>query len=330
MTNTQLLQEENPMLSLSIIHFFAICATLVIPLFAVAMGQNIICRLAIAVLDQQPESQRSLNKLVVVALAVSETAAVLSLLVSIFLMRESIPTNYLQCLGELAIVSAISIPAAVIGFAASLPIRAALTALERQPLNASKITNLLLLAVSIGQTPIIFGFFLAWLILSRIPDIQSLATGIQLLATGCAFGIGTVGPSIGIARFGQQACTSVGKNRESYKSIFSFTFISQALIETPILFAFVAALLMLLKPLPVTHAFSPFIYIGTALAVSIPTICVGLSSGRIARTACQEIGQNPGLYQMVSRLSILGQTIIDTHAIYGLVVALLMFLGTLP
>jgi F0F1-type ATP synthase membrane subunit c/vacuolar-type H+-ATPase subunit K len=318
------------MFSLLLSHYVIVCAAIIVPTFAVAFGQGAICRLALSVLDQQPESRGPLNRLVVIALAISETSAILSLLISVFLLWGNTPPNLATLLGELGIIGALGIPAAVIGFAASLPIRAALDALQRQPLNAPNISNLLLLAVSIGQTPVIFGFFLAWIILGRVPTVDCMTTGIQLLSCGIAFGLGTIGPSIGIALFGKQACTSIGQNREAYASIFSFTVISQALIETPILFSFVVALLILLRPLPTTHALSAVIYLATAFSVSIPTFGAGISSGRIARTACREIAQNPPIYQMLSRLSIFGQTLTDTNAIYGLIVALLMFYGTLP
>ena len=60
--------------------------------------------------------------------------------------------------------------------------------------------------------------------------------------------------------------------------------------------------------------------------MGISTIAVGISSGKTAATACNEIAKNPGMYALLSRTSLFAQGLIDTFAIYALLIAILLII----
>ena len=60
-------------------------------------------------------------------------------------------------------------------------------------------------------------------------------------------GLGSLGPAIGQALFARQACRAVGLSRAAYGKVFTLSMLTEALIETPVLFAFVVSIAMVLK-----------------------------------------------------------------------------------
>ena len=137
------------------------------------------------------------------------------------------------------------------------------------------------------------------------------------------------GPIIGLCLFARTATESVGLKRDLYNKIQTFTFLGQALIEAPILFGFLIAILMSSITISAT---SPFFASIKALlaagAMGLSTLGAGIGSGITAATACQEFTKKPSSYTPISRISILIQTVIDTSALYGFVIALFLIMFT--
>jgi len=186
----------------------------------------------------------------------------------------------------------------------------------------------MLLTLSINQTPIVFGFLIALVINAQSSSVSMLSGAIKYLATGVCIGIGSVGPSIGLALFSRIACRSIGINRKAYNKLFSFTLISNAIVETPIIFALVVAIMILFTPAKSNpeNILSSIAMISAALCMGIGTISVGISSGRTAGAACHQIARKPELHSALSRTSMFAQGLIDTFAIYSLLIAILLIL----
>jgi F-type H+-transporting ATPase subunit c len=309
----------------SFIHFFVIASITVLPGLGVGIGQGITSINAFNALDRQPRAKDDIRRANILALALVETAALLSLLLALLLFftpRANI--NYYSALASVGIGCALALPGLVIGIVSSLPARAGLLSIARQPFLSKKITNLILLTQSLIQTPLILGFVVSWLIKAQLDSVTTLGQALTLLASGLCIGIGSLGPSIGGGLFTQSSCKNVGLNRTLYGKILSFTVISQAIIETPILFAAVISFWLLSlanQPLTLTAG---ILHLSIAALMSIATCAPGISSGLIARTACNQIAINPLQYNTISRTSLFSQAFIDTCIIYAFIIALLL------
>jgi F-type H+-transporting ATPase subunit c len=64
-----------------------------------------------------------------------------------------------------------------------------------------------------------------------------------------------------------------------------------------------------------------FIVIGAALAIILATLGVTIGQGRITKTSMQNLGVNPGLQGTLIVMTILGVALVESCAIYGLIVA---------
>lgn len=289
----------------------------VIPSLGIALGQALTARTAITATHTQPQAAADIRRNFLLSVAFNETAAILTGIMVIFLLMATSFSVYIASWAHLSILCALGLPSACIGILSALPQRAALIATARQPFFSREILRLMLITISIMQTSALLGFIVSILIKNRIADSVFWSEGISLLASGIAFGCGSIGPLVGLSLFAGAACSTVGKNRQVYGNIVSFTFICQGLIEAPILFSLVVALIILSGAQPNSMA-----CLAAACTIALSTFGPGIASGRIASSACKAIGQQPNAYAAISRTSLLAQTLIDTSPIYGLIISL--------
>ncbi|MBA3751384.1 hypothetical protein H0X06_01095 [Candidatus Dependentiae bacterium] len=304
------------------IHYITIGLTTAASSIGVSLGQAAATRAGLEAIDRQPAARTDIARTLIIALALIETGAMLGLLVPLILFFRP-PLTFNGALAEIGVGIAISLPALFTGYASSMPASEAFNAMSRQPFLAKKIRNILILSQSLIQTPLIFGFCIALLIASLIPSLTNSSQAMALIASGLSIGLGCVGPAVGSGYFTAHACKSTGFNKTVFQKIFTFTLISQAIIETPVIFASIISLLLLsIAPTVPDYPVIGLAYLVFAFTMGIGTLGAGISSGRVAASAALQIGYNPSLYTFISRSSMLAQGLIDTIPIYAFIIAL--------
>ncbi len=290
------------------------------------IGQGLIGVKSLQAVNVQPQAASEIGRVSMIGMALTETSAILGLVISIILLLDtSIPASYEYALfGKIGISFAIGLTSLVAGIASSIPAQSACLSVARQPFFSNKILQLMLLTQSIIMTPNIFGFLIALLINTKIATVTDLNTGLQLLASGISIGIGSIGPCIGLSLFASAACTAIGINRKSYSKILPFTFICEAIIETPVIFSFLIALLIWNTNVQPQSPIQGIAFLAAAICMSLSTIGTGLSAGRVGAAACNQIGNTPETYPIISKIGLLALAMIDTFAIYGFIIAIIL------
>jgi F-type H+-transporting ATPase subunit c len=308
-----------------IAQYAAITSLIVLPTLGVGLGQGYINKKTISGIDEQPAADSALKRAAIISMTFSETAILLAVVMGILLIMDK-PTAAYAGFGYLGILFSVAVPGLLVGLISSWPGCAALEATTRQPLVAPKIQQLMLITQTIIQTPSIFGFIVGLLIKNQIPNATTLAEGIRLLASGIAFGLGCVGPIIGLGLFTRKALATTGTNREIFPQLRTFTFVSQALIEAPIVFALVISIILSVVHPGENSLLSAVTYLVATFSIGLTTLHVGINSGNAASRTAQLVGEYPTMFAQLSRMSILTQTFIDTIAIYGTLIALIVLL----
>lgn len=289
------------------------------PTLSVALGQGEAAVATFSMIDRQPAAAGALRRTLLLGLAFVETTAILSLFMVVLLLVSThhMPFTVPLTCARLGIAIAFIIPSLLVGLSSAQPLVEAVRAIARQPLLHNNIMKLMLITQSFIQTPVIFALILGIMINAQLSESITATDALRLCSVGIAFGLGAIGPIIGLRTFARAACAGVGVRAEAYQNIFSFTFIAQAFIETPILFAFTVALYLLFMG-GGSHAIAA---LAAAFAIGLSTLGAGISSGRTASAACAQIAENPNNYQELSRASMLSQALIDTCGIYGMIIA---------
>ncbi len=311
-----------------ILHYANIMIITVLSSLGCGIGGGLTSIASLEAINIQPRAKGEIARASLIGLALIETAAILALIITFMIFTTKNITLY-TALAECGVTLAVGVTSLIVGIVSSFPVQEACLSIARQPFFSQRILNLMLITQSIIQTAIIFGFLIALLIKFQIPTVETLTQGCVLCAGGLALGLGAIGPTIGLGKFAQQACMSVSVNRKAYNQILPFVLMSEAIIETPLIFAFLIALIITLTGSARSDTTITIIQMfAAALCIGIGTFSPGLSSSKTASTACHQIAHNPQQYSALSQTSMFGQGLIDAAAIYALLISLaILFIG---
>ena len=309
-------------------HYATIALAIGTTAIGVGLGEGIASYAALDAMDIQPSARSDIAHASIVGMALIETSAIIGITVAIILLldTQSAAKTIYTGIAELGIAFSICFSGFALGLVSAMPARQAVYAIARQPFFNQKIFTFMILTQSIIQTPIVFGFIIAMFIKGQAATASSLAESIRLIASGLCVGIGSIGPAIGLAHFAQTACKSIGYNRHAYNKLLSFTFISEAIIETPLIFCLIISLLLLSFNVPDNNMLTAYAMLASAFCMGFGTLGAGIGSGKTAAAACEQLAVNPAHYTMLSRLSLFAQGLIDTNVIYALLISLLLLI----
>ncbi len=308
------------------LHFLSIVLTVSLTSLGVGIGEGRASSATIDAINIQPKAIDEISRVSLLGMALIETAGVLGIVMGIMLFFQA-PVQALKNtyfgLAEVGVLCAIGIAGCVVGLVSSYPVQQACYSIARQPFFAPRIINLMLLTQSLIQTPLVFSFIISLLITIRIDANISFMTSLNYLAAGLCIGLGSIGPTLGLARFASEACKGLGINRESYGKLLPFSFISMAIIETPMIFTFIISLL-LLQQMVTSYPIGIIVALSAALCMGIGTLGPGISSSLTAIAAAKQIAYNPEHTGVLSKTSMVAQALIDATAIYALLIAMLI------
>lgn len=137
---------------------------------------------------------------------------------------------------------------------------------------------------------------------------------------GIALAIGLAGlwVSLGEGLVASTSLDAIGKNPELEGTLKRITIIGIALVESAAIYGLLVAILMLYaEGLTTGQA------IGAGLAVGLPGLVVGLAEWLVAKNAIQAILRNPAAEKKIFNNMILFIALVESAAIYGLLVAIL-------
>lgn len=310
------------------VYYFSISLCIVLSIIGVSVGQSIISKGAIEALNIQPKARSQILRISILANALVETSAMLSLVFCLLLLltKKSIfVSNPVNNLPALAIALSLGLSGLVAGIASSFPAKAACMSTAQQPFFAGKILKFMLFSISFIQTPVIFSFIFALLIRYQSLSFITYIDAIRLLSAGLAIGIGGIGPAIGLAIFSKTSCHAIGYNKKVYSKLLSFSLITQAIIETPIVFAMVTGLI-LISSSGHTSPIKVVAFLVSALTVGIGNLGPGIGSGLAASSTCLKLAENPEAGTPLTRISMLSQGFVDSSVIYCWLISLLIIL----
>lgn len=295
--------------------------------FGSGLGQGIAGFGAIQAISRQSLSTDSIIRTLILGLALIETGVILSLVITLMLLFGGTGQITMGIgLAELGMGIAIGISSAAISISASFAVKAACQSIARQPFFTQKIMTLMLLSQSIISAPGIFAFIIALLIKTKISPDTTVVEGVKLLAAGSVIGFGSIGPSIGQGIFSYASCGTVGLNRETFAKLLTFSLLSQAVIQTPAIFCLVISITTIFKPIAASTApiIAAITFFSPAFAITFGSVGTAIAQGFSAAKTCKSVVLDEENYPLFLRTSLLAQAIIESAAIFSLIVALVL------
>lgn len=316
-------------ISSEFVHYGVAALTIASTSVSVGISEGFTSLSALSAMNRQPAARNSITKIAIIGMALIETVAIIGVIISAFLLIKSPSLDndyYYAYMSEIGIAAAICISGFVIGLASMLPAQAACHAVARQPFFAQQILGLMLMTLILIQTPMISSFVVALFIQAQAANAHNIHDCMRLISSGLCVGLGSIGPAIGLSVFAKAAIDGIGTNKKAYNKLLTFTFISEAIIETPVIFCLIISLILLfmVKAPQEETSLDGIIFLAAALCTGLGTIGAGISSGKTAAAACTQIAKNPEHYGTLSRTSMMAQGFMETLIIYAVVLSLLL------
>lgn len=305
------------------IFFSALGLAAAIATIGVALGQSSIAQAAMRMIYEQPTAVNEIVRLSLVGMALCETALLFVVALVVMAAAGQTPTIMAQALVYWSLVPALGLVAGLVGYLTSFPVIGSLQSVSRQPFMVGNISILMLITTLFIQTPILFGLMLCMTIIGNALSAQLYTEVLPLLAAACTFGLGCVGPLIGLALYARTACYAVGYRRQLYRQLFSFSIASQALIEAAILIATIIAFVLIGRPAPTTLDQIAVLFT-ISFTIGCGTCFPSIASGKLIARAVDALVEAPEQHGIITRTSLFCQVLIDTFPLYCLVISFML------
>lgn len=140
-----------------------------------------------------------------------------------------------------------------------------------------------------------------------------------LLWAWLAVGLWGIGAAFWEVMIAAATMNSILRNPDMKWKLMTFMILFIALDETVAIYWLIVALQILW--VDSASMVNPHMFISAWLAVGLPWIAVGIWEGYVAKTAVENMGKNPEISSTLMVLTILGMALVESAAIYWLVVA---------
>ena len=209
-----------------------------------AIGEGYIAMKAVESLGRQPNSSGKLLRTMLIGQAVTETAAIFALVVSLMLIFQAHEPGVMKGISLLAAGLAIGIGSIGSGFGSGLPGGGACEGIGKQPENNDILSLHMLIGQAVTQTGTIYALSIA-LVLIITDFTATLPTMFALIAAALTIGFGTIGPGVGEGIVAIDANRAVAKGPNHMGLLTRTMLVGQAVTETTAIYSVVVALILL-------------------------------------------------------------------------------------
>lgn len=209
-----------------------------------AVGEGMIAMSAVDSLGRQPKASSKILRIMIISQAVTETAAIFALVISLLLVFQTGVDSLFKGITFLSAGIAIGFGTIGAGLGAGLPGSAAMEGIGKQPKNSDVLTIHMIIGQAVTQTSTIFA-----LTVSLILIMTDAATGVLKMAAclgaGFAMGFGAIGPGIGDGLVARFANIGVARDPNNMGLLTRTMIIGQAITETTDIYAMVVSLILI-------------------------------------------------------------------------------------
>ena len=197
-------------------------------------------------MTRQPAAKDSIFRLMLISQAVTESAAIFALVISLLLIFGGVEQASLEkALSLVAAGIAVGFGAAGAALGSGLTGANACKGLARHPRVQGSLTVTMLTAQAVVQTSVVFALVVALiLIISNFPESR-LVNALALLGAGISAGFGAIGPGIGTGFAGSKAVDGVSRNPRQAALLTRTMLLGQAVAQSTSIYSLVIALLLI-------------------------------------------------------------------------------------
>jgi len=209
-----------------------------------AIGEGMIAMKAVQALGRQPHASAKIVRAMIISQAVTETAAIFSLVVALLLLFQPGSESLFKGVTYLAAGVAIGFGTIGAGLGAGLPGASAMQGIGRQPKNTDVLTIHMIIGQAVTQTSTIFALTVSLILFMADPK-EGVVAMFACLGAGFGMGLGAIGPGIGDGLVARYANLGVARDPKNMGLLTRTMIIGQAITETTDIYAMVVSLMLI-------------------------------------------------------------------------------------
>jgi F-type H+-transporting ATPase subunit c len=199
---------------------------------------------------------------------------------------------------------------------------AGLKAVHYQPASAGPVTKNMLIGMAVTESSAIFALVTAMILLFTPIAAAGWEKVFALAGAGICIGLGTLGSGIGEGMIASRAIENISRSPKSEQTTTRFMLLTQAITESPAVFALVIALSLIFVEQPKSGIVYAMALLASGVCMGIGAIGPAFGEGYAASKACAAVGKKPESFNSVIRILLLGMALAESCAVYAMVVSL--------
>lgn len=196
--------------------------------------------------------------------------------------------------------------------------------MTRQPSGNAECSHILVLGLALIESGSIVALVTTLLILSGGVGVITFEYALAELGIGLGVGVAAATISIASSLVVKATAQSIARQPFFAPKVLPFMLISQSIIEAPVIFAFIVALMVRAKLSVDMNIFESVKLFSAGLVMALG--CIGPSIGQAIFTyaACTSIGLNKNAYNKIFTYALINEAIIETAMIFCMLLAILI------
>ncbi|MDD3646826.1 MAG: ATP synthase F0 subunit C [Candidatus Gracilibacteria bacterium] len=169
-----------------------------------------------------------------------------------------------------------------------------------------------ILGIALVESAVIYGLVVAFTLLdaTTLPLYTSIGAG-------TAIGLAGLGAGIGEGQLIAGALSAMDRNPQIKGKIMTFMVLFVALVEVTAIYGLIVAFSIIEKG----ASFEPMYALAAGLAIGLAGVGVAIGRGYMSEKSLEVMGQNPKMISFFLTVSILGVALIESAAIYAMIVS---------
>lgn len=186
----------------------------------------------------------------------------------------------------------------------------AMTVMGKNPSMASFYLTVTILGIALVESAVIYGLVVAFQLLAA----ESIGL-LSSMGAGLAIGLAGLGAGIGEGMLIAGALSAMDRNPAIKGKIMTFMVLFVALVEVTAIYGLIIAFQIIAKGAEVPA------HLGAGLAIGLAGVGVAIGRWYLSEKSLRVMGQNPRMISFFLTVSILGVALVESAAIYALVVS---------
>ncbi|MDD2907754.1 MAG: hypothetical protein PHH98_03880 [Candidatus Gracilibacteria bacterium] len=280
----------------------------------VAIGQGILAEKSMEMMAKQEKMMGYFLTVTILGIALVESAAIYGLIVA-FKMYGTVGLSIGASIGAGLAIGLAGLGA---GLGEGKLVAGAISSMATSPHLKSKLMTFMVLFIALVESAAIYGLVISFKILGDV-DFTSQA----FIGMGLAVGLAGLGVSIGEGILSEKSMEMMAKQEKMMGYFLTVTILGIALVESAAIYGLIVAFKM-----SGIAGLSIGASIGAGLAIGLAGLGAGLGEGMLVIGAIQAMSRNPKVKSKIMTFMVLFIALVESAAIYGLVVAFKILAGS--